>query len=185
MAGHCASTSCLVDWQNIESSTRAQPTGISEPRLNPRNDPRRCGPPGLARTPPRRFRPRERPRHRRSRCVRSGVAAFKPIPDSLWLRLAALEPRWSFCLWRERQWLIPGAGSSRVWSGVGGPPSPTRMVWRVRIFPAGSAEIQEMIDVAEPHLADGLEAAVAAAERRDVYRSAAPAPEKRSAAHRA
>jgi len=52
-----------------------------------------------------------------------------------------------------------------VWSGVGEPPSPTRMVWRVRIYPAGSAEIHETIDAAEPHLADGLEAAVAEAEQ--------------------
>ncbi len=94
------------------------------------------------------------------------MAAFKPIPDVLWQCLAALEARCSFCLWRERQWLIRGAGAAEVWSGVGGPPSPSRMAWRVRIFQRGSVSTHDIIDVAEPHLADGLAMAVAEAARR-------------------
>ena len=94
------------------------------------------------------------------------MVAFKPIPDALWLRLAALEPRCAMSMWRDRQWLAPGTGGRMVWLGIGGPPSPTRVVWRVRIHPRGSVAVHDIIDVAEPHLADGLEAAVGEAERR-------------------
>ena len=102
------------------------------------------------------------------------VATLKPIPEATWLRLAALEPRCHISMWRDQQWLVHGSGGRMVW-GVGAPPAPTRRVWRVRVFLRGSARTHDIIDADEPHLADGLERAIAEAERRG-WHQPQPAP---------
>ena len=62
----------------------------------------------------------------------------------------ALEPRCHISMWRDQHWLVHGSGGRMVW-GVGGPPAPTRRVWRVRVFLRGSARTHDIIDADEPH----------------------------------
>ena len=64
-----------------------------------------------------------------------------------------------------------------TWSGIGGPPAQWRRAWRVRIALAGSPLIVDIIDTAEPYLADALLAAITEAERRGFHeRGSVPSP---------
>ena len=67
---------------------------------------------------------------------------------------------------RRDQWLIVGAGKQMVWSGIGGPPSPHRRAWHVRINLRGSASLRDMLDAQSERLGEALAEAVELAGRR-------------------
>ena len=91
---------------------------------------------------------------------------YTPISAELWQRLRRLDARCHVSAWRADEWLVQGQGGRTLWSGVGGPPSPHRRVWRVRLYPRDSSAIRDIIDTAEPEFAEAISAAVEEAERR-------------------
>jgi len=96
------------------------------------------------------------------------MVRLKSVPDAYWLRLAALEPAARVTMTRQDQWLTPGANKQMVWSGIESP-GKHRVAWSVRIFKRNSG-VHDIIDRAEPHLADALLAAIEEAERRNWHR---------------